>query len=45
MYQNLGDSQDITESTVSPYLSMSTTSKIEDMPLKINVGRASRIRT
>jgi iron complex outermembrane receptor protein len=38
MYQNLGNSQDITESTVSPYMSMSTTAKIEDMPLKINFG-------
>ncbi len=38
MYQNLGGSQDITEDTVSPYLSMSTTAMIEGMPLKINVG-------
>jgi len=38
MYQNLGGSQDITENTVSPYFSMSTTAKIEDMPLRINVG-------
>src|SRR3984957_13477640 len=38
MYQNLGASQDITESTVSPYLSMSLNEKIEDMPLKINFG-------
>jgi iron complex outermembrane receptor protein len=38
MYQNLGGSQDITESTVSPYLSMSLNEKIEDMPLKINFG-------
>jgi iron complex outermembrane receptor protein len=38
MYQNLGGSQDITENTVSPYMSMSTTAKIEDMPLKINFG-------
>jgi iron complex outermembrane receptor protein len=38
MYQNLGASQDITESTVSPYLSMSLNEKIEDMPLKINLG-------
>jgi iron complex outermembrane recepter protein len=38
MYQNLGQSQDITENTVSPYMSMSTTTKIEDMPLRINIG-------
>ena len=38
MYQNLGGSQDITENTVSPYFSMSTTAKIVDMPLRINVG-------
>ncbi|HTB88832.1 MAG TPA: TonB-dependent receptor [Steroidobacteraceae bacterium] len=38
MYQNLGNSQDITESTVSPYFSMSLNEKIEDMPLKINLG-------
>jgi iron complex outermembrane receptor protein len=38
MYQNLGGSQDITENTVSPYFSMSTSTKIEDMPLRINIG-------
>jgi iron complex outermembrane recepter protein len=38
MYQNLGGSQDITESTVSPYFSLSLNEKIEDMPLKINLG-------
>ncbi len=38
MYENLGGSQDITESTVSPYLNLSLNEKIEDMPLKINVG-------
>ena len=38
MYQNLGASQSITESTVSPYLSLSLNEKIEDMPLKINIG-------
>jgi TonB-dependent receptor len=38
MYQNLGGSQDITENTVSPYFSMATTVKVEDMPLKINIG-------
>ena len=38
LYESTGNSQDITESTVSPYMSMSTTAKIEDMPLKINLG-------
>jgi iron complex outermembrane recepter protein len=38
MYQNLGASQDISERTVSPYLNLSLNEKIEDMPLKINVG-------
>ncbi len=38
MYQNLGGSQDISENTFSPYFSMSTSTKIEDMPLKINIG-------
>ena len=38
MYQNLGGAQDITESTVSPYLSMSLNEKVADMPLKINFG-------
>jgi iron complex outermembrane recepter protein len=38
MYQNLGGSQDVTESTVSPYLTMSLNEKILDMPLKINLG-------
>jgi iron complex outermembrane recepter protein len=38
LYQNLGGNQDITENTVAPYMSMSTTSKIENMPLKINLG-------
>jgi iron complex outermembrane receptor protein len=38
MYQNLGGSQDITESTVSPYFSLSLNEKILDMPLKINLG-------
>jgi TonB-dependent receptor len=38
MYENLGGSQDITESTVSPYLNLSLNEKIADMPLKINVG-------
>ncbi len=38
MYENLGGSQDISEKTVSPYLNVSLNEKIEDMPLKINVG-------
>ena len=38
MYQNLGASQDITESTVSPYMSLSLNEKVADMPLKINFG-------
>ena len=38
MYQNLGNSQDITESTVSPYFNLSTKSQIENMPLNINLG-------
>ncbi len=38
MYPNLGQQQDITENTVSPYLSLSTITKIAEMPLKINVG-------
>jgi iron complex outermembrane recepter protein len=38
MYENLGGSQDITENALSPYFSLSTTTKIENMPLKINVG-------
>jgi TonB-dependent receptor len=38
MYQNLGGSQDITENTISPYFNMSTTTNVENMPLKINIG-------
>jgi iron complex outermembrane recepter protein len=38
MYQNLGASQDITESTVSPYFSLALSEKVLDMPLKINIG-------
>ncbi len=38
MYPNLGGSQDVTENSVSPYLNMSTSTKIADLPLKINVG-------
>jgi iron complex outermembrane recepter protein len=38
MYQNLGGSQDVTESTVSPYFNLSLNEKVLDMPLKINLG-------
>ena len=38
MYQNLGASQDITESTVSPYFSLALKEKVLDMPLNINIG-------
>jgi iron complex outermembrane recepter protein len=38
MYENLGNHQDITENTVSPYLNLATTAKLAEMPLKINVG-------
>jgi len=38
MYQNLGANQDITENSVTPYLSLSTTTKIENMPFTINLG-------
>jgi iron complex outermembrane receptor protein len=38
MYQNLGASQDITESTVSPYFSLALSEKVLDMPLKVNIG-------
>jgi iron complex outermembrane recepter protein len=38
MDENLGGHQDITEKTVSPYISLSTLAKIADMPLKINLG-------
>jgi len=38
LYPNLGNSQDVTENTVSPYLSMSTKVQVADMPLNINLG-------
>ena len=38
LYQNLGASQDVTENTISPYFGLSTTAKILDLPLKINIG-------
>ena len=38
MYPNLGGNQDIIESTISPYMSMSSSTKLADMPLKINLG-------
>src|SRR5450631_4305742 len=37
-YPNLGGSQDIIESTVSPYMNLSTSVKLADMPLKVNLG-------
>ncbi|HEY6452221.1 MAG TPA: TonB-dependent receptor [Steroidobacteraceae bacterium] len=37
-YENVGNHQDIIENTISPYVSLATTAKIEDMPLRINVG-------
>ena len=38
LYPNLGNSQDITENTVSTYFSLSTTAKVEEMPLRISIG-------
>jgi iron complex outermembrane receptor protein len=38
MYENLNNHQDISENTVAPYFSLSTTTKIADLPLKINLG-------
>jgi iron complex outermembrane receptor protein len=38
MYPNSGLTQDVTENTVSPYLNMSTTVTVENMPLNINIG-------
>jgi iron complex outermembrane receptor protein len=38
MYENLGNHQDISENTVSPYLNLSTGMHIADLPLKINLG-------
>jgi TonB-dependent receptor len=38
LYPNLGNSQDVTENTVSPYLSMSTKAQVANMPLNINLG-------
>ena len=38
MYPNLGGNQDIIESTVSPYMSLSSSTKLADMPLRISVG-------
>ena len=38
LYPNLGNTQDVTENTISPYLNMSTMVKIANMPLKINLG-------
>jgi TonB-dependent receptor len=38
MYQNLGNNQTIIESTVAPYMSMSTGTTVAGMPLKILLG-------
>ncbi len=38
MYENVGNHQNISENTVAPYLNLSESTKIADMPLKINVG-------
>ena len=38
LYPNLGNTQDVTEETVSPYLSMSIMQKLADMPLRITLG-------
>ncbi len=38
LYPNLGNSQDVTENTVSPYLSMATKADVANMPLNINLG-------
>jgi iron complex outermembrane receptor protein len=38
MYQNLGNNQDVTENTVSPYLNMATMLKVADLPLHVNLG-------
>jgi iron complex outermembrane recepter protein len=38
MYPNIGQTQDISENTVSPYLNLSETTKVAELPLRINVG-------
>jgi iron complex outermembrane receptor protein len=38
LYENLGAHQDITESTIAPYLNLATTAKIAAMPLDVNAG-------
>ncbi len=38
MYQNLGLSQDISDSTVSPYLNLGTKTQVDGLPLNINLG-------
>ena len=38
MYPNIGQYQDITENTISPYLNLSEKTKIAELPLWINVG-------
>ncbi len=38
LYPNLGGSQDISENTIAPYMSLSASATLAGMPLKINVG-------
>jgi iron complex outermembrane recepter protein len=38
MYPNAGANQDVTESIVSPYLNLTSKTKIAEMPLTINLG-------
>ena len=38
LYENLGGHQDITESTIAPYMNLGATANLADMPLKINAG-------
>jgi TonB-dependent receptor len=38
LYPNLGATQNVDENTVSPYMALSTTAKVAEMPLKINIG-------
>jgi iron complex outermembrane recepter protein len=38
MYENVGVHQDITEKTIAPYLNLSTSTTVADLPLSINAG-------
>ncbi|HEX3396299.1 MAG TPA: TonB-dependent receptor [Steroidobacteraceae bacterium] len=38
MYEEVGRHLDVSENTVAPYMSLSTTVKLAEMPLKINIG-------